>query len=61
MKITFSREEVKEIILAHVNKLALTNPPFNTVDGTSYQSIPGVEVSYEAPVQLELDLGHAAQ
>lgn len=51
MKITFSREEVKEIILAHVNKLHITNVPFNTVDGCSYQSIPNsVEVSFEAPV-----------
>jgi hypothetical protein len=51
MKITFTREEVKEIILAHVNRLTITNVQFNTVDGTSYQSIPNsIEVSYEATV-----------
>ena len=49
MKITFSREEVKEIILAHANSFSRIHT-FNTVEGASYQSIAAVEVSYEAPV-----------
>ena len=50
MKITFSSEEIKEIILNHINKLHITSVPFNAVEGGSYQSFPhSVEVSYEAP------------
>ena len=50
MKITFSREEVQEIILAHANSIVA----FNTLESELYMSIPEISVWYEAPEKQEV-------
>jgi hypothetical protein len=39
MKIEFTRAEIEDIILAHVNGL-IPGQDFNTVEGSSYRDLP---------------------
>ena len=54
MKITFSREEVQEIILAHANSITNEIVAFNTLETERYTSIPEISVWYEAPEKQEV-------
>ena len=54
MKITFSREEVQEIILAHANSITNEIVAFNTLESELYMSIPEISVWYEAPEKQEV-------
>jgi len=54
MKITFSKEEVIQLILDYANAMTPEHVEFNVAASDNYMSIPAVTVSYEAPVQMEI-------
>lgn len=50
MEITFSREEVEQILIAAANdSLRVRQEAFNTIKTDSYMTLPSVTVWYEAP------------
>ena len=50
MKVQFSSDEVKEIVLAYVQQM-MPNRQFNSVDSDSYRPIPDVTVYFKEEEQ----------